>query len=152
MPQLRIIKIFDRCICMNVRTKSSLVFRFNSKQCLSSGEAMDLFDAILFTIPQKRGSFLGSTIMMLDPARQYYNSSGEALVPLFVSDPGATINPNLPFHHPHHNLLRSYLTQHFLGGKKNRKSSNVRPMEQRKTKNWNNGVKEMISLVLQELG
>jgi len=81
----------------------------------ASGEAADSFDARLLTIPQKRGFFLGSTIM--DPARQYYNSSNEALVPLFVSDPGATMNPDLPFYQPDHNHLRSYLTQHFLGEK-----------------------------------
>ena len=78
----------------------------------ASGKDVDSFDARLLTIPQKRGFFLGSTI--LNPTRQYYNSNDEALVPLFVSDPGATMNSDLPYYQPDHNVLRSYLTQHFL--------------------------------------
>jgi len=78
-------------------------------------ENPDSFDARILTIPQRRGFFLGNNRM--DPSHQYYNGHEEAMVPLFVSDPGATMNPNLPFYQPNHNILRSYLTQHLLGEK-----------------------------------
>ena len=80
----------------------------------ASSKAVDSFDARLLTIPQRRGFILGPTIM--DPTRQYYSQrDNHALVPFFVSDPGAIMNPDLNLDQPDHTVLRSFLSQHFLG-------------------------------------
>jgi hypothetical protein len=78
----------------------------------ASNKTVDSFDARLLTIPQRHGFILGSTIM--DPTR---GSDNHVLVPLFVSDPGATMNPDLNLEQPDHTILRSFLSQHLLGEK-----------------------------------
>jgi len=83
--------------------------------------APDSLDARFLTIPQRRGFFLGSTIM--NRANLFYygkndkNGRGKALTPLFASDPGTTTNPDLPSDQPDHNVLREYIMAHFLGEK-----------------------------------
>jgi cytochrome P450 len=79
----------------------------------------DSLDARLLTYPQRREFFLGSTIM--NPETSYFfgeksrkHKFGKSLISLFVSDPGATINPSLPSDQPNHSVLRDFYTKNWL--------------------------------------
>lgn len=80
----------------------------------------DSLDARLTTYPQRREFFLGSTIM--NPATSFFfgeksrkHKFGKSLISLFVSDPGATMNPALPPDQPDHSALRDFYMQNWLG-------------------------------------
>jgi len=73
----------------------------------------DSLDGRLLTYPQRREFFLGSTIM--NPATSFFFGNGKSLTSLFVSDPGATINPALPSDQPDHNVLRDFYMENWLG-------------------------------------
>lgn len=79
--------------------------------------ALDAIDTRLLKIPQRRGFFLGSTRLNRNrvPYGTINGERGYLVSPLHASDPGATINPDLPEGQPDHNVLRQYLMDNVLG-------------------------------------
>jgi hypothetical protein len=69
----------------------------------------DSFDARMISIPQRRGFFLGNTVM--NSHHLPWSHDGSFLLsPLHVSDPGnVTMHPSLPANQPNHDELRNLL-------------------------------------------
>lgn len=84
-----------------------------------NAKAPDSLDARFLTIPQKRGFYLGSTLMDINSMYYFGRDSthrlGNLIIPLFVSDPGTTIDDRLPRTQPNHKILRKFLEDNFLG-------------------------------------
>jgi len=98
-----------------ISTLSVVVSKYDKKS-----KDKDSLDARLLTYPQRREFFLGSTIM--NPATSFFFGKkskkykfGKSLISLFVSDPGATINPALPPDQPDHSVLRDLYMENWLG-------------------------------------
>jgi cytochrome P450 len=84
-------------------------------------KAKDSIDAKLLTYPQRRSERFGIFSVRDDKMTTYGGPDEKGrlkrLVPLFISDPGATQDPNLPADQPDHTVIRSFLEDNFIGEK-----------------------------------